>query len=147
MTEANRASNEVKVRSASWKQDSAALTSIRFKVFVEEQNVPADVELDGQDADAEHFLAELDDGTPIGTARLMNSGQIGRMAVLVPYRRYGVGRKLLEAAIARAKSLGLEEIFLHAQTQALEFYERSGFEAHGPEFDDAGIPHRAMRLS
>ena len=146
MNESDRQNIRFDVRHASWQKDRDALSDIRCKVFVEEQNVPIEIELDGEDECSEHFLAELEDGTPIGAARLMSSGQIGRMAVLRSYRKYGVGRQLLLAAVSRAKTLEYAEIFLHAQTQALGFYERSGFEPHGPEFDDAGIPHRAMKL-
>lgn len=135
----------VKVREVAWGQSASTLIAIRTEVFVNEQNVPEELEIDGMDGDSYHFLASLADGTPVGTARLMRSGQIGRMAVLAPYRSAGIGQQLLKCAIAKARDLDLEEIFLHAQIQALDFYLRNGFEAFGPEFDDAGINHRAMR--
>lgn len=133
------------VREVEWDTNSPTLIAIRTEVFVKEQNVPEDLEIDGMDNDSYHFLASLPDGKHVGTARLMKSGQIGRMAVLEPYRNAGIGQQLLECAIAKAQSLGFEEIYLHAQIQALDFYLRNGFEAFGPEFDDAGINHRAMR--
>ena len=133
------------VREVGWKSTSPTLIAIRTEVFVKEQNVPEELEIDGMDSDSYHFLASLPDGTHVGTARLMKSGQIGRMAVLEPYRNAGIGQQLLVCAIAKARSLGLEEIFLHAQIHALDFYLRNGFRAFGPKFDDAGISHRAMR--
>ena len=138
---------EVKVREVVWGQSASTLIAIRTEVFVDEQNVPEELEIDGMDGDSYHFLASLTDGTPVGTARLMKSGQIGRMAVLAQYRNAGIGQQLLQCAIAKARNLGFEEIFLHAQIQALDFYLRNGFEAFGPEFDDAGINHRAMRYT
>jgi predicted GNAT family N-acyltransferase len=133
------------VREVGWDSSSTTLIAIRTEVFVKEQNVPAELEIDGMDNDSYHFLATLTDGTHVGTARLMKSGQIGRMAVLEPYRNAGIGQKLLVSAIAKAQTLGIAEIFLHAQVHALDFYMRNGFEAFGSEFDDAGISHRAMR--
>ena len=136
---------EVTVREVGWESTSTTLVAIRTEVFVKEQNVPEELEIDGMDNDSYHFLASLPNGTHVGTARLMKSGQIGRMAVLEPFRNAGIGQQLLESAIAKAQCLGVQEIFLHAQIHALDFYLRNGFEAFGPEFDDAGISHRAMR--
>lgn len=133
------------VREVLWDIYESTLIAIRTEVFVMEQQVPKELEIDGLDGDSYHFLASLPDGTHVGTARLMQSGQIGRMAVLQEYRKHGIGRRLLECAIAKAHSLGFGEVFLHAQIHALDFYLRNGFEAYGPEFDDAGISHRAMR--
>mgnify|MGYP003307655053 CR=1 FL=1 len=113
-------------------------------MFIEEQNVPQELEWDGMDETSVHFVAESSDDGVIGTARLMPSGQIGRMAVLSPYRNHGIGRKLLDLAIHRADQLGVKKVFLHAQSHALEFYRKAGFVAEGPEFDEAGIPHRSM---
>ena len=93
-----------------------------------------------------HFMAETTDGDVIGAARLMPSGQIGRMAVLIPQRGQGVGRQLLDLAISSARQRGMEEVFLHAQSYALEFYQKAGFIADGDEFEEAGIPHRSMTL-
>ena len=134
------------VRLVSWEDEESILSEIRKEVFVEEQNVPIELELDGQDETAEHFLAELDDGTAVGTARLLPSGQIGRLAVLLPFRRFGIGKALMLEAMAAARERGDPEIFLHAQIQAAEVYERIGFVRRGPEFDDAGIPHVEMVL-
>ena len=114
-------------------------------MFVNEQGVPKHLEIDGLDQSSYHFLATTSGGEHVGTARLLQTGQIGRMAVLKTYRGSGIGRQLLECAVAKALELKFSEIFLHAQTHAIDFYARNGFEAYGREFDDAGIPHRSMR--
>ncbi|MCY4129065.1 MAG: GNAT family N-acetyltransferase [Gammaproteobacteria bacterium] len=132
------------VRRVTWADACEVLKEIRFKVFVEEQAVPIEEELDGMDEVSTHFIASLD-GNPVGVARLMPSGQIGRMAVLIPYRRNGIGALLLCAAVNEALENGHVEPFLHAQTHALSFYEENGFSAFGELFLDAGIEHRAMR--
>ena len=135
----------IEVRRAHWPDDEQTLAEIRRRVFIEEQAVPEQLEWDGQDAAAQHWLAFVD-GQPIGTARLLHNGHIGRMAVLMRGRRRGVGSALLNAAIAHARHDQLREVYLHAQLHALTFYQRHGFVAEGPEFIDAGMPHRTMRL-
>lgn len=132
------------VQEVTWQEHHETLSAIRFKVFVEEQGVPIDEELDGMDSSSTHFLATIE-GEPVGVARLMSSGQIGRMAVLKSFRRAGIGARLLQEAVATAAARGQPEPFLHAQTHALDFYAANGFEAFGDIFLDAGIEHRAMR--
>ena len=122
------------------------LRAIRETVFMKEQNVPKDEEWDGQDEASWHYLAKADHNKTIGCARLMRSGQIGRMAVLKEHRGFGVGELLLNNVVSQAKELQMNLIFLHAQTYAVGFYERAGFRAHGDEFMDANIPHYAMTL-
>ena len=138
-------SREVVVREATWSHDRDSLCKIRLQVFVQEQKVPQSLELDGLDATAVHFLALVND-SPIGTSRLLPSGQIGRMAVLSPYRNQGIGGKLLHATIARALDLGYASIFLHAQLSAADFYLRHGFQPFGDPFEEADILHQAMRF-
>lgn len=135
----------IAVRKANWQHDQNILSEIRRRVFVDEQNVPEDLEWDGLDDDAQHWLAFYND-EPIGTARLLRNGHIGRMAVLAHARGRGVGAAILRSAIDDAKQQQLREVYLHAQTHALSFYERLGFVVEGPEFLDANIPHRTMRL-
>jgi len=124
--------------------------SIRTRVFVEEQHVPPDEEIDSHDRDdpdAVHALATAG-GRAVGAGRFYpldkGSVRIGRMAVLASDRGSGVGAALLEALLGVARSRGFRRAELHAQTHAIAFYERAGFEAFGPEFLDAGIRHRAM---
>lgn len=135
----------VTVRGAGWQRDERALSEVRRRVFIDEQAVPEDLEWDGEDETAQHWLAFHGD-KPIGTARMRAGGHIGRMAVLADYRQRGVGSRLLRAAIDAARAQGLPDVHLHAQVQAMDFYARHGFVAEGAPFMDAGIPHRAMRL-
>lgn len=136
----------LEIRRVAWDDFRDELVEIRFTVFVQEQGVAPDEEIDGMDDSSVHFLA-VKDGKNIGTARLMPNGQIGRMAVLAPYRNLGIGAKLLEAAIAAALAEGHDRPFLHAQVHALDFYAKHGFITHGELFLDAGIEHRAMIYS
>lgn len=135
---------EFTVREARWPDDAAALKQIREEVFVDEQNVPPDLEWDGEDPHCRHVIAEAADGTPIGTGRLMPGGQIGRMAVRKPWRGRGVGSALLLALVEQARQEALPDCHLHAQVSAIPFYERHGFSAEGDVFMDANIPHRNM---
>ena len=120
---------------------------IRTTVFVEEQEVPLELEMDEYDAIATHFL--LRDGeTPLATARLLDKhglAKIGRVAVLKEARGRGLGLLLMQAVIEEAKRRGFTESVLDAQTYAVPFYARLGYIAEGDEFDDAGIPHFLMR--
>ncbi|TDB00796.1 GNAT family N-acetyltransferase [Halomonas marinisediminis] len=136
----------LKIREGSWDELGADATEIRREVFVEEQGVSRQEEWDGRDEECRHFLALWND-LPVGTARLLPDAHIGRVAVLANARGLGVGAALMRAAIEAARRQGQPAVALAAQTHALDFYARLGFEAHGPEFLDAGIPHRNMRLS
>ena len=131
-------------READWQTDGNQLSNIRRLVFIVEQKVPKDEEWDGKDEDSWHWLATDTKDVPIGTARLLPDGQIGRMAVLSHYRKFGVGAALLEQAVEKARHLGFSRVFLNAQSHALGFYERAGFVAQGEEFQEAGIPHYRM---
>nr|WP_202507069.1 GNAT family N-acetyltransferase [Streptomyces sp. SID1046] len=131
--------------------------AVRSEVFVVEQSVPESIEYDAYDADAVHVLAVDADGAPLGTGRLLHGpvalgktgdltvGSLGRLAVAKSARGLGVGVALVRAIEAEAARRGLAAVDLGAQTHALGFYERLGYVAYGPEFQDAGIPHRAMR--
>ena len=132
------------VRQARWGQDREALALVRVRVFVEEQGIPQELEWDGADPQAGHLLACDGNERPIGTARILPSGQIGRMAVLPAWRGRGVGTALLQEALRLADAPGLPMPFVHAQTSAVRFYHRQGFRAEGPEFWEGGILHRLM---
>jgi predicted GNAT family N-acyltransferase len=117
-----------------------------MRVFVREQGVPAEIELDRDDGKAIHFLA-LISGNAVGTARVVlrrGSAKIGRMAVLRSHRGSGVGTNLLQRTVETAKRKRARGIYLHAQVPVIGFYEAAGFRAVGPVFDEAGIPHRKM---
>lgn len=136
--------DEVVIRRADWPADRERLRQLREVVFVQEQAVPADIEWDGRDAGATHVLA-LRDGKPVGCGRLLPDGKIGRMAVLAAERGRGTGRRLLEALVDAAADVGLQEVYLHAQQHAADFYQRAGFSSTGQPFEEAGIAHVAMR--
>lgn len=135
----------IEIRAADWQRDHAALSRVRRVVFIDEQQVPEDLEWDGEDEAAQHWLA-WHGTTAVGTVRLRAGGHIGRMAVLKHYRNSGVGSLLLRAAIDAARGQGRVDVHLHAQVQAMDFYGRHGFVAEGEQFMDAGIAHREMRL-
>lgn len=136
---------EVHVVEVDWATSADRLRRIRTTVFVHEQKVPEQEEWDGLDDDACHFLALDSAGREVGCARLLPTGQIGRMAVLAHERGKGIGEQLLTAAVAKAESRNMNEVFLHAQTHAIGFYQRGGFVLFGDEYFEAGIPHRSMR--
>jgi len=138
----------LQVKQISSDEAKARAFGIRMRVFVSEQGVPRDIELDDDDQHAIHFLA-TSSGRAVGTARLVMRGKkakVGRMAVLKKYRRKGIGAALLKRVIAAAKRRGARIIFLHAQMTVIEFYEKMGFRCVGPVFDEAGIAHRQMVL-
>ncbi|QWA21832.1 GNAT family N-acetyltransferase [Streptomyces osmaniensis] len=146
------------VRVADDPADREACFAVRKEVFVVEQGVPQEIEYDAHDADAVHVVAVREDGLPLGTGRLLYGeaaaartdgdltvGSLGRLAVTQEARGLGVGAALVRAIEDAARARGLAAVDLHAQTHALGFYERLGYVAYGPEFPDAGMPHRAMR--
>lgn len=135
-----------RVRAADWTADGPDLCRLRESVFVVEQGVPLELEYDGLDPTCEHVLAMSPAGRVIGTGRLLPDGRIGRMAVAADWRGHGVGRALLRHLIRRARERGMDAVELHAQCTAVDFYRAAGFQAFGPVFDDAGIPHQRMRL-
>ncbi|MFB0933322.1 MAG: GNAT family N-acetyltransferase, partial [Pseudomonadales bacterium] len=102
------------IREATWRSDKSSLSNLRRIVFIVEQNVPQQEEWDGLDDDAWHWLATDEQDRPIGTSRLLPSGQIGRMAVIAEYRGKNIGRALLEQAVLKAQHLGFNEVYLNA---------------------------------
>ncbi len=134
------------VRVADWQIDNPAVRSIRETVFIQEQNVPVELEWDQFDENCLHLLALDTTSRPIGTARLLQDGHIGRMAVLKEWRRCGVGTALLKHLLSEAKKRGLVVTIVNAQTYAVDFYARFGFQSEEDEFLDAGIPHVRMVL-
>jgi predicted GNAT family N-acyltransferase len=150
------------VRVADGPVDREACYAVRKEVFVGEQGVPEDLEYDAFDAVALHVLAVREDGEPLGTGRLLHgartgtatagttggdlsTGLLGRLAVVRHARGLGAGAALVRAIEDAARARGLTAVELHAQTHALGFYERLGYQAYGPEYEEAGIPHRGMR--
>lgn len=133
-----------RVELTDWTTTGSAIRAIRETVFIHEQGVPVELEWDGLDSACAHVLAWNNRGEAIGTARMQQNGTIGRMAVLKDWRGRGVGRALLQTLLDLATRRGLSRVTLSAQTHALGFYERAGFDVVGEPFIDAGIPHRKM---
>ena len=134
------------VKITDWRTDEKRLTKIRHAVFVIEQQVPLDMELDEHDASAVHAIALSDTGETIGTGRLLESGKIGRMAVLPQWRTKGVGSRILELLTETSISRLHKTPYLEAQIHAIPFYEAHGYKAEGDIYLDAGIEHRLMKL-
>jgi predicted GNAT family N-acyltransferase len=138
---------QIHVIEVPWASHKDKLVRIRDTVFAEEQSIARELDQDGQDPDATHILAVNEAGQEIACARLLNSGKIGRMAVLKEWRNQGVGARLLDAAVTAAKDQGLTRVFLDAQLQAASFYQKHGFIHAGQEFLEANIPHRPMEMA
>lgn len=117
---------------------------IRYAVFVDEQKVPPDMEIDAWDPQSVHAVA-FDAATAVGTGRLLPDGHIGRMAVLPTARGAGTGSALLQSLMGEARRRGHRATVLSAQTHAVPFYQRHGFEVVSGEYLDAGIPHVDMQ--
>ena len=129
----------------SWEDARAHAAPIRFAVFVEEQGVPREIELDEHEPHCVHAVAFQDD-FPIATGRLLPDGHIGRMAVLKQWRGRGVGGLVLGILIERARERGDKAVALSSQVHAVAFYKAHGFVEEGGEYREAGILHQAMRL-
>ncbi|MFZ2061466.1 MAG: GNAT family N-acetyltransferase [Candidatus Binatus sp.] len=140
-------STRIKVIEIESPGDMQRALAIRRRVFIEEQNVPEEIELDASDEHAFHALAILD-GVAIGCGRMLEHGasevKIGRMAVLLEFRKTGVGAQILRFLIERARERGFRKAILHAQLTAEGFYLKEGFNPVGGVFDEAGIAHRTM---
>ncbi len=131
----------------SFEPSAADIRLVRDAVFGEEQGVRRDLDWDGRDPACVHALAADPRHGPVGTGRLQPDGRIGRLAVLPPWRRRGIGGALLEALVASARDRGLEQVRLHAQVHTVAFYEQHGFERQGFPFVEAGIRHVGMTRS
>ena len=126
-----------------WESARELVSPIRFEVFVREQRVPAEIELDAIDAQCVHAVA-FEKETAVGTGRLLPDGHIGRMAILKPWRGRGIGSAILGSLIDAARRRGDREVMLSAQVHAVAFYRAHGFQPEGEVYEEAGIPHQAM---
>ncbi len=135
----------IDIKTVSWQEGQAALEDVRMIVFVQEQNVAVDIEMDDRDAFCLHILAE-DKRKPIGTGRIdiEKQGKIGRVAVLSEYRGQGIGKALMHALETLARQAGLSAVWLNAQISAQSFYEQLGYVTAGEQFLEAGIVHSRM---
>lgn len=137
---------DVDVRIAETPRRRSDALSVRLAVFVDEQGIPPEEEVDDADDEAAHCVA-YDGDRPVGAGRLLRGdgyGKIGRMAVLASHRGHGVGAAVLAALERHGRESGLSEFRLSAQLTARGFYERAGYVAHGDVYDDVGIPHIDM---
>jgi predicted GNAT family N-acyltransferase len=140
-------SPDFRVEPADYHADFKDLRAVREPVFVVEQNVPLELEWDDLDPLCHHVIARDAEHRPIGTGRLTPEHKIGRLAVLKEWRGRGVGDALLQALIDQARRFAWPEVSLHAQVDAVGFYEKWGFVPYGERFDEAGIRHQSMKLS
>lgn len=144
------AARVMRIRIAGDDASRQAAFDIRRRVFIEEQEIPEAEEWDDADATCTHFLA-TDGDRPAGTARLIAAGpvaKIGRVAVLPEFRGTGMGGELMAHVLRHAAQQGFAGSVIEAQVYAIPFYERLGYVAEGPEYDDgSGILHRVMRIS
>jgi predicted GNAT family N-acyltransferase len=142
--------SKIRVIPADFAADRDAIYAVRETVFIIEQSVPVEIEIDEFDPIAQHVLAYVGD-RPVGTGRIIAAGpagrtrRIGRMAVLDAHRGLGVGSAIISALIEIGIADGCREFVLSAQCHAIPFYEKFGFVAEGPIYDEAGIDHRGMR--
>ncbi|MDQ8185192.1 GNAT family N-acetyltransferase [Pelagicoccus sp. SDUM812002] len=132
-----------KVMEVDFSKSQPEIRAVRFEVFVEEQRVPAEMEMDEWDERSRHVLAYWG-GRAVGTGRLLPNGHIGRVAVLEAFRGNGVGMLLMHELMRMGETAGMARFILSSQTQASAFYERLGFSKHGGIYEEAGIPHIEM---
>ena len=136
----------MRIERATFESHHADIRHVRLAVFVDEQSVPLELELDDRDPLCVHLVAYDDSGAPVGTGRLDvdYGGKIGRVAVLGRARRRGVGTALMSRLHELAASAGLGSVWCNAQISALAFYEELGYRSVGERFDEAGIEHVRM---
>jgi len=136
-------SKALNIFETSWDQSSLEINQIREKVFIEEQKVSRSIEMDGHDKDCHQFLATYKK-LNIGTARLRKYGKIERVSVIKEFRSLGIGSKIMEIIINKARTLDTNEIYLHSQEDSIRFYENIGFKTVGNYFFEAEIKHIKM---
>lgn len=140
--------NRLTVVVAESEEDRSHAFRIREQVFTRELRVPSELEKDGRDANATHFVVFLD-GDAIGAARLRSIGtrelKVERVAILAEFRGSGWGRELLSKVLAIGATQKAQSAVLHAQLHAVGFYQHLGFRKVGPVFSEAGVPHQKMR--
>jgi predicted GNAT family N-acyltransferase len=137
----------LRIEIGDWETLQRWAAPIRGTVFVEEQKVPMEMEIDDWDPKSVHAVAFNGSGLALGTGRLLPDGHIGRMAVAKSARGEGVGSALLATLMNEARARGHREVVLSAQTHAVPFYRRHGYEICGAEYLDAGIPHVDMKAA
>ena len=137
--------NNIVIKIVDFKEHFSEIKNIRSTVFIKEQHVPEELEWDEFDKSSTHILAYYDNKA-VGTARLLEDGHIGRMAVLKAYRNRNIGKNMLKYLISLAQEKSIKNIELSAQEHATEFYKKYGFSIYGDVYMDAGIPHFDMKF-
>ncbi len=135
------------LRLADWQKDQAAIKAVRTSVFIDEQNIPQDLEWDEHDEHSFHLLTLTAAGEAIATGRLQRDGKIGRIAVLAHWRRQGIASAVVGRLVDLARQQAIATPYLYAQVSALPLYEKHGFVSTGDTFPEAGIPHIKMQLT
>lgn len=138
-------SAEYELQVLDWEQAEALVMPLRERVFVVEQGVPAELELDEFDPVCRHAVVRSAAGEVIATGRLLPDGQVGRMAVDARWRGRGIGGEVLEVLVETARQRGFDKVELHAQVVAMPFYASHGFVGFGERYMEAGILHQSMR--
>ena len=138
---------DISIQQADWETDQQQLTHVRTVVFIQEQQVPAELEMDGMDAKCQHVKAINCSGEVVGTARLLPNYYIGRMCVLKDYRNMGIGGLMLNHFIDYARHNKIDVLMLNAQISAQSFYQNFGFIADSDIFMEADIEHVHMTLT
>jgi predicted GNAT family N-acyltransferase len=133
----------IRITSGPYEQSRQDIVRVREEVFIIEQKVPKNLELDDRDVFCVHAVAWLD-GKAIGTGRLDPKGKIGRVAVLQAYRGHGIGKEIMAELEAVARSKKMKRVYLHAQESVISFYENLGYTAYDEMFVEAGIVHQKM---
>ncbi|WP_375541098.1 GNAT family N-acetyltransferase [Nitrosomonas sp.] len=135
-----------RMRIVQWQDAAPSLRAVREAVFIHEQHVPEELEWDAFDPVSTHLLATSSAGDPVGAARLLPDGHIGRMAVLKAWRGKGIGSAMLQRLLDESRQRGMTKVALNAQVTAKTFYAKFGFQVSGGEFIEAGMPHVKMFL-
>ncbi|MEE8378893.1 MAG: GNAT family N-acetyltransferase [Gammaproteobacteria bacterium] len=137
-------STKFRIITDQWSELQRHAKQIRYAVFVDEQGISENIEIDDKDIECVHVVIMHADGFPVATARMDASGKIGRMAVLAEWRNKNLGRALLNTLLQLAKDRDLQQVHCHAQQQVSEFYEKAGFNPIDTPFNEAGIVHLKM---
>ena len=132
------------ISTCTYEDSREEIRSIRHRVFIEGQDVPPELEIDGLDPQCTHVVARIG-SKPVGTGRIQEDGHIGRVAVLQEFRGRGIGRAIMEALVDAAHATGSSSAWLSSQCHAAEFYRKLGFFEEGEVYKEAGIDHIRMR--